>query len=151
MNNYVELGGKDFIISINDISADLFADNKYIAEVEYSVDLPFIKMINFSNFLESIVWKEDLDNMKFKISVSSEDIPEFQLGGYGLSWGVPATVLGDSFILELKLWCDVSDADIKNISQLQKITWVDIDDSLSGDEINAVWERKWCVNVEVVE
>ena len=148
MNNYVELGGKDFIISINDISTDLFTDNKYIAEVEYSIDSPFVGMINFSNFLESIVWKKDLDDMVFKISVSSDDIPKFQLDGYGLSFGMPTTVLGDSFVLELNLWCQLSDADIMNISRLQSETWIEIDDSLSGDEINAVWERKWCLCIE---
>ena len=147
----MELNGTDFLINIVDLSASLVpkADvPTYIAEVEFSIDLPFINLVSLADFLEMVV-VGDLDSKEFKISVTSADGDDnIKLKGYGLSWGVPVTVLDDSFILELKLWCELLDADIMNISRLQSKTWIEIDDSLSGAEINAVWERKWLLCIE---
>ena len=156
--NAIELSGSDLLISINELSADLFTDEsleqsskKYIAEVEFSIDLPLVEMMHFSEFLESVVWHEDCDSKEFKISVhdlSSDKNNLFQLKGSGLAWGIPVTVLDNSFIFELKLWCQLDGVDIMNISRLQKQTWVDIDNSLSADEVNSVWEKKWCLSIE---
>ena len=149
----MELNGTDFLININDLNADLFINNIYNAEVEFSIDLPLVEMMNFVVFLELAV-TEDCDDKEFEIVVhdlSPSAGAELKLEGSGLSWLVPAAILDSTFTLELKMWCRLTNADIVNISELQKKTGVDIDDNLSVDEINAIWEKKWEIAVKDVK
>ena len=145
--NKIELNGADFLIEVNEISADLFADDIYNSEVELSIDLPFVNLISLADFLEGVV-VGDCDSKEFKIDISSDDGSKIQLVGSGLSWGMPVAVLGISFVLELRLWCRLTAADIMEISRLQSKTWVDVDETLSGEEITAVWDKKWRLLVE---
>ena len=147
MENEIKLIGTDFLIDINNFKYDLDAQC-YSAEVKSYIQLPVSELKNIGNFLEKVVEDdcEELADKNFRIIINGIDEKSLNLEieGSEFALSIENYLLDTEFNLGIQIWDSrLTNKKLREISEIQDRTWISMNKSDSGEEINKVWDRKW--------
>ena len=157
MDNEIKLVGTDFLIDLNEFKYNL-KEQCYSSEVKMYLQLPVSEIKNIGNFLGKVVddkREEDelLDkNFLFVINDIDNKFPNLELEGSDLTLSIGEFLLDDEFNLEFQIWASIlTNKKLKEISEIQDNTWIFMDSSKSGEEINKIWERRWGIRIKEIK
>lgn len=152
-NFKLEVTGTDLTIRINDLE---YGDHS-IATIEYNILLPILEFKKIGLFLEQIVKGTTEDNedglidKKFKITTNEtlKELPILKMIVDDFTISIDNFGINTEFNIKISILADqLTIEKLKEISEVQKKTWVSAYNGLDGKEILELWDKKWTMIIE---
>ena len=121
-----------------------------------SIPISYFKIIGcfFEKLAEDINEGEEYEEDKyFKFTIKDENKNYlFEIEGKCLTLSINQDLLLElESNVEISIYSELDDHKLKEISELQNRTWINIDETRTGEEINEIWENKWSMTIEEIE